>query len=283
MSTAPRHREDRTALARALFPDLAEQLDAAYARHADPAGVAAGTGLAGADGLDAWLDAEAARLRAGDLSGAAFAGLGDERVRHRFEAAFELAARVLSRLGLSVPEPEEFEAAGVDLAALGAACAAEDRLTPVPAPHGLGAEDWRALYAGDPELLLASEIVRDFAELDRVAEPGIPRVSEVDARGRSLSWTLRLIPADEAPPLLGLAHASGPHPSLPEMLLLQAMRAAAGETPVDQRSFTWLAGTLGGGALAARAIYDDAERAVRVSSRGVSNQGPHLGARPPVG
>lgn len=275
MNTAPRPREDHAALARVLFPDLATRLDAALARNE-------GSDRAG-DDLDALLEDRANELRSGELAGAAFAEIADEKHRDAFATALSLARSVLARQHLRLPEPEEFEAAGTDFAALAEALATDDTLVPVPAPHGLGAEDWRQLFSAGTELLLASEIARDFPELDLVPDPGTPRVTEVDPRGRTLRWTLRLVPASEAPPVLGLAHASGPHPSLPEILLLQLMREAAGEPPLDPQSFTWLAGTLGGGALAARHVADVAQHAVRISSRGVSNQGPHLGARPPVG
>lgn len=65
--------------------------------------------------------------------------------------------------------------------------------------------------------------------------------------------------------------------------MLQLIRVVSGEPLVDARSFTWLAGPLADGRLAARHVYDSAERVVRINCREVGNQGPHLGARPPVG
>jgi hypothetical protein len=67
------------------------------------------------------------------------------------------------------------------------------------------------------------------------------------------------------------------------MLMLQLSRVVAGEPLVDATSFTWLAGVLAGGKLAARHVYDEAEDTVRITCREVVSQGPHLGARPPVG
>jgi len=65
--------------------------------------------------------------------------------------------------------------------------------------------------------------------------------------------------------------------------MLQLTRAAAGEAPLDGgaggASFTWLAGELAGGGLAARHVWDASEGAIRVSSREIGSQGPHLGAR----
>lgn len=100
---------------------------------------------------------------------------------------------------------------------------------------------------------------------------------------KAVRWTLRLIPAGTAPALMGLSFAHGPHVSLPEILMLQLMRASAGETPLDATSFTWLAGSLAQGKLAARHVYDATEDAIRITCREVVSQGPHLGARPPIG
>ncbi|MFC6235312.1 hypothetical protein ACFPZL_09490, partial [Leucobacter soli] len=167
---------------------------------------------------------------------------------------------------------------------------------PVPAPHGLGAEAWQAAFraaslrpgspfAADPgPLVLAAEVAREFGLLDLApSDPGgqVP-VAQNTATGAV--WTLRLIPASPEPETLGLNFThSAPHATLPEMLMLQLMRAIEGEAPLDggdgRGSFTWLAGMLAEGRLAARHVYDAGS--IRITAREIGSQGPHLGARSP--
>lgn len=289
-------------LARNLFPHLAQQVDAAYARHAIEGPV---TDFAPDDQeLDRVLDARAAELKApgGALSGIAFAGLSDPAAQIKFESAFTAAVTAAEWISLSVPEPETFESAGVDLDKLARAMRADQTLLPVPAPHGLGVAQWQKLFRsaaampGSPlqavsdeaqtgsatsPLTLSSEVMREFSVLDAVQDTETPVVLATDAHGEKISWTLRLIPADERPQTLGLSFAHGPHLSLPEMLMLQLIRVVNGEPLVDSTCFTWISGVLGGGKLAARHVYDTAECAIRISCRELGNQGPHLGSRTP--
>lgn len=263
---------DRIRLARALFPELARDLDTALAGHSS-----------GAEEFDAWLDRESEGLRAAWLGTAALAPVEGE-ARERFERVFLAVREIAGWIGLDVPQPETFTDAGVDLARLGSELDADPELMPVPAPHGLGAAAWQRLFAraagasGAPvesgkelSLMLAHEVEREFETLDR-----LPQAPSVDR------WTLRLIPAGPAPAVLGLSFEHGPHATLPEMLMLQLTRAVLGDPLVDTRSFTWLAGSLAGGRLGARHVYDVTEHAVRINCREVGNQGPYLGARPPV-
>lgn len=216
-------------LARALFPDLAADLDAA---------LAGGEGSAERD-FDDWLDGRAAAVRT-ELGGAAFGAIEDAGSRERLERAFAAARTVAGWAGLRLPEPEAFAAAGVDFARLGAALAADPTLAPVAAPHGLGADGWRALFAraageersplgagaaqagaqagaaqADAQpLVLASEAEREFALLDAVPErstPAVPGAGPGSGTGtgagqhRAVRWTLRLVPAGLAPAVLGLS------------------------------------------------------------------------------
>ena len=92
--------------------------------------------------------------------------------------------------------------------------------------------------------------IRD--RLDAASLTGVPFVALSDrlgGAGGAVHWTLRLVPADDGPPLLGLSFAQGPHVTLPEMLMLQLSRVSAGEPPVDATSFTWLAGPIAQGRL----------------------------------
>lgn len=277
---------DRVELVRALFPDLAAELDAAAARYAVPGA---------AEALDERLDAAAARL----MPHAAFADVAEPDAARRAEGSFGAAREASAWLGIDVPEVEAFAAAGVDIGHLGSALAADASLTAVPAPIGCGAAAWQAAFtraaeavAGSPSgasspplavdasgaspLVLATEAEKEFELLD-AAPAGAPVVTE-----SGVTWTLRLVPAGARPPVLGLGFSHGPHVTLPEMLMLQLMLVAAGSAPVDAASFTWLDGSLAGGRLAARHVYDESERAIRITCREVGNQGPHLGARTPI-
>ncbi|WP_245907324.1 hypothetical protein [Leucobacter massiliensis] len=283
---------DGLRLARALFPAMAAELDAAYAATAGGADVPGAAGQAGGEqgDFDAWLDARAAQLRT-EFAEAPFAEFGDAEVRERLAEAHAAARRIAGWVGLPLPEPEAFAAVGADVAGLAAALGGDPTLAPVFAPHGLGAEGWRRLFARGSELrgaehggralrlALAGEVEQEFALLDAAPGAGTPAV-----RGEGpVRWTLRLVPAGLAPPVLGLGYAHGPHASLPEMLMLQLERYLADRPLLDARSFTWLAGPLADGRLAARHVYDAAESTVRISSREPGNQGPHLGSRPPIG
>jgi hypothetical protein len=267
--------ENRVALMRALFADLAERVDAAYEPFAGQQPEAK---------FDSWLDQRTTEV----LPSAARLSIDDAAAAEHFELAFSSAREVAQALGVQMPEIEAFAEAGVDLERFAAALADDPSLAPVPAPHGLGQAAWKQAFEalGGPLLLIADEAEREFAEVDGAALTGAPVAvgAERSAGGDALvSWTLRLVPAQPGPPLLGLSFAQGPHVTLPEMLMLQLSRVVAGEPLVDATSFTWLAGVLAGGKLAARHVYDEAEDTVRITCREVVSQGPHLGARPPVG
>ncbi|MFA5606368.1 MAG: hypothetical protein WDA07_04165 [Leucobacter sp.] len=264
-------------LARLLFPELANQLDAALARNVTHDATAE---------FDAWLDAEAAER----LSVAEFDGIEDSEVADRLARAFETARVVAGKLKVRLPETAEFIGAGMDLESMSHALTNDPTLEPVPTPHGLGHRVWEEAFAPVPTyqigsaerktasadtLILASEAVREFPRLDTAP-------STVTVHSDGCAWTVRLIPAAQKPPLLGLGFVHGSHPTLPEMLMLQLMLRERGSDPVDPASFTWLAGPLADGRLAARHVFDESERAVRITCREIGSQGPHLGARPPV-
>lgn len=278
MNADARTSGDELRLARLLLPELAERLDT----------VVGATDAARAEReFDDWLDAESDRL--GErFSTAAFAEL-DAEASARFSAAFRRARALAERVGIEAPEPEALIEAGLDPVALADAIAEDPTLEAVLAPYGLGDLAWRELFrsagasgaAGG--LVLATEVVREFGRLDAVPDPSTPRVAVAGAGGGRIEWTLRAIPAGERPSVLGLGYAHGPHVSLPEMLALQLGRLVAGAAPVDTQTFTWLAGTLADGGLAARHVYDRSDDVVRIAAREIGNQGPHLGARPPIG
>lgn len=279
-------------LVRSLFPELVESLDEAYERNR----MASGEKAAGQGDFDVWLDEEAERLRSGELGRAPFAGLGEQDAV-AFELAFTAARRTAKRLNLTLPEPETFAAAGVDFTRLGERLREDPTLRPIPAPFGLGADAWQAAFrhqaqAGQSHftvspdhpdaLVIATEARAEFRQLDQAA-PGLVTVhSDAHSETPSVTWTIRLIPAEDKPPVLGFGFTHGPHVSLPEMLMLQLMRSADGLSPVDTSSFTWLAGALSEGRLAARHVFDEREGVIRVNCREIGNQGPHLGARPPI-
>lgn len=273
------------AVARLLFAGVAKTLDDALrANTADLGSPVESPQRA----LERVLEEAERRARGGELGRAAFDGL-DPGEAARFEDAFAAARSAAEWEGLTLPEPEEFWAAGADRATLARALMVDPTLLPVPTPYWLGASRWVAAFRaaarqpGSPlalaaPLVIAPDVVRSFGELDRVPD-GVPAVQTPEG----VAWTLRLVPAGAAPPKLGVNHLVAPHVAAPEMLQLQLMRLAASEELVDQQSFTWLAGVFEGERFAARHLYDVGERSVRLNSREIGNQGPHLGARPPVG
>lgn len=269
-------------LTRSLFPELAARLDAALARHGR-------ADSPGGERLEQWLQAGAERVRRETLGAAAYTQIEDPVTRDRFATALAAADRVFGALGIAAPEPESYAAAGVDFSALAREAAADPLLAPIPAPHGLGIAAWRAAFASldsAPGLVFASEVERAWDALDRPqpdAGPTVPDDRRAESGPRGIAWGLRLVPAGETPPLIGLSYAHGPHPSLPEMLTLQLLRAASDQPLVDSHSFTWIAGEIAGGGLAARHVFDAGDGVIRISVRGVGSEGPHLGARPPIG
>ncbi len=254
---------------RALFPDITEAVDAAYASFAGEPQQA---------GFDEWLDQQVDEV----LPGPASLTIQDSEAAARFDAAFVAAKTAAGLLHATVPEIEAFAEAGVDLDRLAAAMSADATLTPVPAPHGLGANKWIEAFDSldSPKLVIAEDAAREFASLDLAPAPSSRVVKVGRGAGPAVQWTLRLIPSAPGPSLLGLSFAHGPHVTLSEMLMLQLMRHSVGEPPLDATSFTWLAGSLAQGRLAARHVYDATERAIRITCREVVSQGPHLGARP---
>lgn len=275
--------------ARNLFPALGADLDRALERTL----AASGDGTGNVETFEERLEVEVHRFqhRHAEL---AWHDVVSARARTDVLNAFGRARAVLQGSSVQLPAPESF-ARTVNLAAI------TEPFPPgfavVPAPYGLGLATWHKLFdlaaARQPRLLssaepliVASEASREFAQLDE--EPPTegtvaPNDSGTVLDAAGLRWTLRLVPEGAAPALLGLNFEHGPHATLPEMLMLQLMRITAGDDPVDQASFTWLAGALAGGKLAARHVYDAADLAVRVSCREIGNQGPHLGARIPRG
>lgn len=267
----PHDSVERVGLMRALFPDLASTVDAAYTQFAGESKQAS---------FDAWLDSQVSEV----LPGPASLTIPDGEVAVRFDRAFAAARSAAGLLQVTVPEIEAFADAGVDLGHLADAMVSDETLTLVPAPYGLGADRWIAAFAslGSPKLLIAVEAAREFSSLDEISRPPSPAVRGDAGPSDATLWTFRLIPSGPGASLLGLSFAHGPHVTLPEMLMLQLMRGSVGEAPLDATSFTWLAGSLAQGRLAARHVYDATEQTIRITCREVVSQGPHLGARPPV-
>ncbi|WP_440311492.1 hypothetical protein [Leucobacter chromiireducens] len=284
MMVQPGH-DEQLQLVRALFPSLARDFESMSAP-------AAGSGAAAE--FDAWLDREAGAV----LAGAAFTAITDPAVAGRFDTAFARARAAARLLEAELPEPEAFAAAGSDLGHFGELLGDRPDLVPVPAPYGLGIDRWRAAFTragsahpdvlksadGVSPLILAADAERGFDALDRIPEGAgpLPVVAQRPSSGAVARWTLRLVPGQPTPSVLGLGFAHGPHVSLPELLMLQLMRILAGEQPIDTGTFTWLAGSIADGRLAARHVYDAGERVIRITCRETGNQGPHLGSRAPL-
>lgn len=272
-SALPSWDRDELRLHRLLFPEEAER-------------VVAGEQVSARVRAEAELDAAADALlgEGGALHTMGLAMLDAHpdgaRATELFAAAFADARALWP--ALTVPTPEDFTEAGAQFVTLADALSQDDTLTPVLAPHGLGPEEWEAVFARTaeaPTLVLSADVRDAFVLLDRVLDRA---AHPVFGEGGEVVWTLALIPAGDAPQVLGLNHARGPHPSIAEMLTLQLRRVLAGEAPVDGHSFTWIDGRFGDDKLAARHVFDGAEGSVRVSSRSAAQQGPHQGARPPA-
>lgn len=276
-----------------VWPDLAERIDRAFAAHGaaqqDPAA------------LERALAAAVSDARAAGAPNLSWVPNLDADARTSFDGAFSTAERLFAAVGVPVPEAADFAAAGVDFAGLAGVLAADAAaantlsLVPVLAPHGLGAEWWRERYVEFGGLVLAGDVIAEFRAFDSAPEGtrtgDIPVVvaprAAVDSGHTAvgeIEWILRLVPAGAAPVHVNLNYRAGgaEHPSLPEMLALQAGRMSQGLAPVDAGVFTWLAGTTEDGKLAARHVWDAAEGAVRISCREIGNQGSYLGVRPPI-
>lgn len=236
------------------------------------------------------LDAKAETLTA---PGGALEALGlddlAEPIRQRVWRAFADAEALWPEL--ETPTVAHWTEQGLDLGALAARLEADDQLEVVLTPLGQGSEQWIAAFdrcEGAPKLTLSSEIVAEFQLLewpiavDAAEGSGAERSANTRVSVAATFWSLAVVPGGQAPPLLGQNHRHGPHPRLAEMLTLQLMRARRGGEYVDARTFTWIAGRLGEGRLAARHVYDEHEHSIRVSTREWAQQGPHQGARPPL-
>ncbi|WP_217133399.1 hypothetical protein [Leucobacter chinensis] len=250
-----------------LFPDLARQV-----RHARASSEAAKR--------DPLAD-RVLLMRDGHYSSAFARFAEDPGARLNVSlAGAETIARVL---GIGVPEPERFFAAGLSPAAPNDGDMGP--LVPVLAPHGLGLARWRrVLAASSAEAPLAlecsTEAERWFAALD--VAPGRPgeTVTVRERHGR-VDWSLRWLPAAAAPPLVDVEHsAATSHPSIAELLTLAVRAAATGAPQLDQHHFTWIAGTLPGPALAARYTFDAPCNTIRVGTRVRADRGRHVGIRP---
>lgn len=269
------HEEDaRRSLLRSLFPGVADRVDAAYQTYGSASPQTA---------LDEWLDERVDTVLPGSISLA----VEDPTLAGCLEESWASARSAAGLLGVTLPEVESFVEAGVDFQRLAEALAKDPEIVPVPAPYGLGSSRWIEAFASlesdtAPRLLIAPDAAREFSVLDAVPQSALPTV-KTGAAGQSFTaWTLRLVPAALGPAVLGLNFSHGPHVSLPEMLMLQLMRISGNMPLLDATSFTWLAGGLAQGRLAARHVYDASEQAIRITCREVMSQGPHLGARPPV-
>ena len=293
-SADPQH-----AIARSLFPDLAAQADAVAAPR-DESQFAA----------EQWLTAQTERMRCGDF-GPALARFSGHHSSDALMSAFASAQLLATGLDIACPEPEDFLAQDSRLGTPGEippdthADHAGD-VTPVVAPHGLGAASWLRWFAQPdshtpaearrhpgaalpefpggaqlPGLAIATEALRWFAALDTVTDP---HATVVHTRSHSgnVRWTLRWIPVSQAPPIRGIPFTHAPqaqYPTLPEMLAIAAARRHAGEPLLDAHTFTWLAGELPGPTFAARHAYDPSTDTVRISTRERTDQGAHVGVR----
>ncbi|HUH52900.1 MAG TPA: hypothetical protein VLZ31_02510 [Microbacteriaceae bacterium] len=269
-------------LARKLFAELAQELDDALLENDSKSKSDSSMQELGSMQV---LDAEAKKMSApgGILATSSLAEIKNDSVRIRFQESFALLGEAAGALGVSLPDADAFQHAGYDFLKLAKIAETDKNLVLVAAPYGLGLAAWQSLFRIDVMRLdskmpldVARELQQEFILLDRVQQTDLPQVQD-----RNIKWTLRLIPAAPKPEKMGLNYAVGPHPALPEMLMLQAIQLLAGGAALDQNTFTWIAGKIAGDKLAARHVFDVSQNRIIINSREIGNQGPHLGARPP--
>lgn len=267
------HRSDG-GIGRALFPDLATELDA-IARNASE--------VSSRDRVGTWITDQTELLRSGHFH-TALARYPDAASGAAMSNAFRAMESITQHIGIELPEPEDFLAAGASLQHPDPDSAST--LVPVPAPHGMGAAQWLRVFdgasgGGRPSLTFSTEVTRWFAALDRIGSLDAPSVV-VRERIGLVVWTLRWIPGSVAAPLYGQpfrADWKSRYPTLPELLALAAIRHVAREAPIDTRSFTWLCGDLPLRSFAARYTHDILTDTIRISTRERSDRGAHIGTR----
>ena len=237
--------------------------------------------------LRAWIDQRRNAAAAHELAAASFPGARPE-IAQQLRAAFSASAAVFAPLRVTPPPPEVFHTAGVSWAGFGkfidavsdpATGADPERFLFVVTPHGLGLEAWKRLFDGAVKLSIATDIAEHFDIVDSpptgVVSPATRSVGHVN----KLLWTVRAVSTAAAPEFRNVSGRKHPTVSLPEMLTVQLLAQRAGAELLDPHSFTWLSGVFSHGRLAPRHTFDTSTATIRVSSRAVGNQAPHMGAR----
>ncbi len=220
-------------------------------------------------------------LRAGAY-GPAFQTTNSPTINEAYEQLHQVTEDLASVLGVVKPEFERFFAAGLseapDLTDRGTG------LVPVLAPHGVGLHAWLRISEASrgallPRVELSPEALRWGAALDQPAAMLRLPIRAAGSRPQPVVWTLRWVPAGDGPDDRGEPYRTAAHVTLPEMLVLQAVRARLGLSLVDTASFTWLQGDLPEPGLAARHTFDVRSSTIRISTRTRTDRGQHVGAR----
>ena len=228
-------------------------------------------------------------------------------VRDSFEQTWDQVEHLFERISLLPPDPEQFDAAGVNFAHLAAEYERmeDEGLAPeiVIAPQNLSLEEAKRLYAdlsddttipnnplqrqSDGNGLYINDSVADAWDALVSSAPqsadGTEPPHHLDSGG--YAWTIRLIPDTTEPTDTDVDHTTNDaiHPTMSEYLTLQATSIQAGRTPIDGSTYTWLNGTFGdSNGRAPDGYWDSGRGQVSVVWRGVGYRDGDLGSRLPV-
>ena len=230
---------------------------------------------------------------------AGFDQLSNLHTREIFESSFAMSDQLFSRIGLTIPTPEQCIDAGINLGIVGtvyermskSGLKPEIVLSPV-----LSIDSWLKLYGNleyyntasmigllrNEVLFIAPSAARSWDELT-ILPSCVPAIDSCDA---DITWSLRLIPGTSEPTVPEVDHLynHGTHPTVSEYLSLQANRLQVGQDPIDCRSNTWLNGQYTdrfGTRYAPMGFWNSVERSVGIRGLAPDPQFSTPGARPP--
>ena len=242
----------------------------------------------------------------------------DREIRAAFEKSFELSGKLADYIDLPAPTPEDMAEAGVDYAYLAGEYErmAAEGLEPhiVLAPHGLGLDNWRTIFAkattdstipnnplgdsGDGAgLYVTSGAAANWHTFDKAAShtttPGQAELAHATTTthggvGDTATWTIRIIPGKQTPDHLNKSYAQTiaegiQHQTTPEMLTDKLTAIVAGRTPSDKSYYSWCDNHNPEGGSAPRGYWSPDRGRVRVYWSVVGRRSDDLGLRSPLG
>ena len=230
--------------------------------------------------------------------GISFESIRNPEQRTAFEQAFLASEQLYGRVGIVTPQAAEFAHAGIDFAELarkyGDMEAAGYEPQIVLAAQGLEPRQWVSLFQnlqGDTAvnhdkrirnggLYISEDILTNWPDLSALPVGAQPVIDQAHC-----SWTLRIIPATDKPPMVSVDHSyqEDQHPTTGEYLTAQGIRLQANEAPFDASTYTWLKGTFNGGSQAPCGDWIPGDGQVRLAWGVVSDsRNDDMGARSAV-